>query len=72
MLKYNDKVIVVKDEENRGFYEGFEGRIMSFVTEKSLPTILRQYITNKDDKQIYFGVYGNGETIHFREDQLQK
>ena len=71
MYRYNDKVIVVKDEENDGFYVGFEGLIKHYTGDKTLPGAIKQFMVNKH-AQMYYGVCGYGETLYFKEDQLQK
>ena len=71
MLKYNDKVIVINDEDNDGFYVGFEGVVKHYTADKSLGTIMADMVGQKP-RQMYYGVYGEGETLFFKEDQLQK
>ena len=58
-LKYNDKVIVIKDEENDGFYVGLEGKIIDKM--------------KFDDGRISYQVDdGKMYPKFFKEDQLQK
>ena len=73
-LKYNDKVLVIKDEENDGFYVGTEGIIKSYrtkgINEGSVQEILNR-VTGKIG-EVYYEVWLGDRSIWGTEDCLRK
>lgn len=59
-FRYNDKVIVVKDEENDGFYVGLTGLVNDKMKSEN------------GDIYVVYEEKGMHSPLTFREDQLQK
>lgn len=73
-LKYNDKVLVIKDEENDGFYEGAEGYIKSYSVQSAnsnFAKLVDKVIDKKEPVKLY-EVWVGDRSIWGTEDQLQK
>jgi hypothetical protein len=74
MLKYNDRVLVISDPENDGFYEGVEGLIKSFTYESAGGNVAKlvDKVINKKEPTKLYEVWLGDRSIWVAEDQLQK
>ena len=65
-LKYGDKIIVIKDEENDGFYVGVEGIVKNY-------SVIKNYSKEPNETTTYQVEIARDERpLFFKEDQLQK
>ena len=86
-FKYNDKVVIVDDPENDGFYLGLDGVVINYACpQKKHPTSSKNDIVESYEKSLFdknnqgelvYEIYirkvqGWGETIYAKPHQIKK